>query len=71
MGLAPATAAFWRAIHSEDSFHAHEDVLPNDFFLRYTLYLQPANQHTGRCAHLLVQDDGGDSLIVYAARMQP
>ena len=70
MGLAPATAAFWRAIHSEDSFHAHEDVLPNDF-LRYTLYLQPANQHTGRCAHLLVQDDGGDSLIVYAARMQP
>jgi hypothetical protein len=71
MGLAPATAAFWRAFHAEASFRAHEDVLPNDFFLRYTLLLQPASQHTGGCAHLLVQDDGGDNLIVYAARMAP
>jgi hypothetical protein len=70
-GFAAATAAFWREVRaSGDSGRSGHPPLPPGFFTRYTLFMQPASQDTGACAHLLIQD-GGDELIVYAARMAP
>jgi hypothetical protein len=70
-GFGAATAAFWREVHAiGDSSRAGPPPLPPGFFSRYTLFMQPASQDTGACAHLLIQD-GGDELIVYAARMTP
>jgi hypothetical protein len=71
-GFTPATAAFWREVQAlGDSSRAGPTAIPSDFFMRYTLLRQPTSQRTGSCAHLLIQDNGGDQLIVYAARMAP
>jgi hypothetical protein len=37
----------------------------------YKLVKQPASQHTGSCAHILVMRAGGGSLTIYAARIAP
>jgi hypothetical protein len=62
-GLLPATLAFWRAAN------AGRRVNPDT---RYTLYLQPASQRTGRCAHVLVMEVPGSGVAnVYVARIAP
>jgi hypothetical protein len=71
-GFVAATPAFWRAVQSLGQAPGKGvPALPRGFFRHYTLVRQPASQHTGACARLLIQDDGGDELIVYAARMAP
>ena len=71
-GFRPATPAFWREVQALGrSNRPGPTPLPADFFVRYTLFRQPPQQRTGACAHLLIQDNGGDQLIVYAARMAP
>ena len=71
-GFKPATAAFWREVQTlGDSNRAGPTPIPAGFFKRYTLFRQPPQQRTGACAHLLIQDNGGDQLAVYAARMAP
>jgi hypothetical protein len=67
-----ATPAFWREVRAlGETDRSGPPRLPRGFFRHYTLFRQPPSQPTGACAHLLVQDDGGDQLIVYAARMAP
>jgi hypothetical protein len=69
-GFRPATPAFWREVQTLGrSNRPGPTPIPADFFMRYTLFRQPPQQRTGACAHLLIQDNGGDQLIVYAARM--
>jgi hypothetical protein len=71
-GFVAATPAFWRAVNSLGQVPGHGvPALPRGFFRHYTLLRQPASQHTGACARLLIQDDVGDRLVVYAARMAP
>ena len=71
-GFVAATPAFWRAVQSLGQAPGNGlPTLPHGFFRHYTLLRQPASQRAGACAHLLIQDDGGDQLVVYAARMAP
>ena len=71
-GFKPATPAFWREFLALGRSNSPGPTpIPADFFRRYTLFRQPPQQRTGACAHLLIQDNGGDQLIVYAARMAP
>jgi len=61
--LKPTTPNFWRAIQNRQP-------VPASFFSHYTLVEQPATQHTGRCAHLIIDDITGAPLI-YIARLAP
>ncbi|MGA2471315.1 MAG: hypothetical protein ABSG64_11565 [Solirubrobacteraceae bacterium] len=65
-GFGPATPAFYRVLAT------HWPVPPRGYFNHYTLYMQPASQHTGACAHVLVMVVPGSELAnVYAARITP
>ena len=61
-GYRQATLAWWHQINfgarAGDGRH-------------FTLYEQPASQHTGQCAHVLVMVEGGGSTNVYVARIRP
>jgi hypothetical protein len=63
-GYKPATLTWWRALNANG---------PGDTVAkRYTLYLQPESQRTGRCAHVLVMGaPGAGPPNVYVARMRP
>jgi hypothetical protein len=66
-GFSAATPAFYRAMSA-----SHSLLPPRGFFDHYTLYMQPASQHTGACAHVLVMVVPGSGLAnVYAARITP
>jgi hypothetical protein len=64
--FSPTTLGFWHTVNARQ----HPD--PATFFGHYTLYVQPAGQHTGSCAHVLVMDVGGSGIPnVYVARIAP
>lgn len=59
----PATLDYWRTLNRRPTTRR----VPQ---LHYTLYRQPASQHTGRCAHILAIGNT-DIPTVYAARLAP
>jgi hypothetical protein len=64
-GFSPTTLAYYRAVNTSPG------PVASRFDYYYTLVKQPASQHTGSCAHVLVMRAGGGSLTVYAARITP
>ena len=65
-GFHPTSLAYYRTLNAAPS------PVPSrlaDHY--YTLVRQPASQHTGTCAHILVMRAGGGNLTVYAARIAP
>lgn len=64
-GYEPTTLAWWRVLNTRSGN-------PNTIGRRYTLYLQPSSQRTGRCAHVLVMGaPGAGAPEVYVARIRP
>jgi hypothetical protein len=64
-GFSPTTLAYYRAVNTSPP------PVASRFDYHYTLAKQPASQHAGNCAHVLVMRAGGGSLTVYAARITP
>ena len=64
-GLHQTTLAYYREVNA-----AHPP-LSSLLLGAYTLVEQPATQNTGSCAHVLVMQYGGGSIVVYAARIAP
>jgi hypothetical protein len=64
-GFRATTLAYYRAIN------ANRNPLPGRWLDYYMLIKQPASQHTGKCAHVLVMRYGGGTIAVYAARIAP
>jgi hypothetical protein len=62
VGYRQATLAWWHQINAGS--RAGDDR-------HFTLYEQPAWQHTGQCAHVLVMAEGGGLTNVYVARIHP
>jgi hypothetical protein len=65
-GFKPTSLAYYRTLNAAPT------KVPSrlaDYY--YTLVRQPASQHTGTCAHILVMRAGGGHLTVYAARITP
>lgn len=61
-GYRQATLAWWHQVNVDSSA---------DDERHFTLYQQPAAQHTGQCAHVLVMAEGGGPANVYVARIRP
>ncbi|HWF74645.1 MAG TPA: hypothetical protein VG186_14940 [Solirubrobacteraceae bacterium] len=64
-GFRTTTLAYYRALNRAPN----PGVRLSSYY--YTLVKQPATQHTGRCAHVLVMRAGGGATTVYAARITP
>jgi hypothetical protein len=65
VGVHATTPAYFRALN------ANRNAGATRFDFYYTLFRQPASQHTGNCAHVLVMQLGGGAILVYAARIAP
>ncbi|HEX2702232.1 MAG TPA: hypothetical protein VHM72_02225 [Solirubrobacteraceae bacterium] len=65
VGIRQTTLAYYRYVN------AHPPAPSSPLNRYYTLFRQPASQHTGSCAHILVLAQGGGSIDVYAARIRP
>jgi hypothetical protein len=65
LDIHPTTLAYWREVN------AHPPAPSSPLTDYYTLFRQPASQHTGNCARILVLLQGGGSIDVYAARIVP
>jgi hypothetical protein len=60
----------WRAAVTNEA-PATRNAGATRFENYYTLFRQPACEHTGSCAHVLVIQLGGGAVLVYAARITP
>ena len=64
-GFKQTSLAYYREINTAPA------PVPVRLDYYYTLVKQPATQHTGSCAHVLVMQYGGGNIVVYAARIAP
>lgn len=64
-GYTPTTLAWWKTLNAQSR---DTGIIAK----RYTLYLQPSSQRTGRCAHVLTMGaPGAGAPDVYVARIRP